>query len=425
MKSDCFITQTSLDKYFPIGGYFAWTGNPADFADLILSSSFITSSTPVLTIEMWLRVRSNVGEGMFFGFNTYDVYRNGTLLGYNTAVGDIYGMSSIQTSETEILSNKWKHFVCVMNQTTSYTNNKIYIDGEEVSISQILGSENAGNRSFNNGSMRINGWLLSGGLQNDMDLSIFRVYKKELTQQEVLQNYNAERPRFEQSAYVENGLVLHLDTSVVESYPGTGNIWYDLSPNGNNCTLFGSPTFTTALGGQFIFDGSSTKYGVVGDDSSIKPTNEITISMVLSSNHTGNDARSAIMRGFFGDGYGMLHVNQGLTFYINSWNSFFNGRAVDISPYGPFTLRNIVGVYDGTNLKIYENGVLVATGVSFSGPIQYPIGFNLEIARSPGSDGNGNHYWNGSISQILIYNRGLTAQEVQENYNEIKKSFAI
>jgi len=52
-----------------------------------------------------------------------------------------------------------------------------------------------------------------------------------------------------------NGLVLCLDASDRNSYPGTGTTWYDVSGNGYNATLTNGPTWSST--GYFIFDGSN------------------------------------------------------------------------------------------------------------------------------------------------------------------------
>ena len=52
---------------------------------------------------------------------------------------------------------------------------------------------------------------------------------------------------------VKPGLILHLDAGDTESYPGHGNMWYDLSGNHNDATLVNTPTFT---GNSLQFNGS-------------------------------------------------------------------------------------------------------------------------------------------------------------------------
>ena len=41
-----------------------------------------------------------------------------------------------------------------------------------------------------------------------------------------------------------NDLVLYLDASNTVSYPGTGNVWFDISGYGNHFNLQGAPTIS-------------------------------------------------------------------------------------------------------------------------------------------------------------------------------------
>jgi hypothetical protein len=57
---------------------------------------------------------------------------------------------------------------------------------------------------------------------------------------------------------VTNGLVLNLDAAKVDSYPGTGTTWRDISGNNNNGTLTNGPTLTGSGKNLAItFDGTN------------------------------------------------------------------------------------------------------------------------------------------------------------------------
>ena len=60
---------------------------------------------------------------------------------------------------------------------------------------------------------------------------------------------------------VTDGMVLNLDAGWYNSYPGSGTLWTDLSGQGNNGTLFNSPSFSSNGLGSLNFDGmlESTK----------------------------------------------------------------------------------------------------------------------------------------------------------------------
>jgi hypothetical protein len=147
-----------------------------------------------LSIEMWARINS-FSNGMPFGFDRYDVWANGGRLGFNTAASDIYGLTSTQVTNLGLLS-QWKHYVFEMRTDVSYSNNKIYINGQNQSLSQVAGTENASLRNFNSGNGRISSWLFSDVFFIAMDLAQFRVYKRALTSQEIVQNYNATKKRY-------------------------------------------------------------------------------------------------------------------------------------------------------------------------------------------------------------------------------------
>ncbi len=147
-----------------------------------------------LSIEMWMKIKS-FSNGMPFGFNLYDVWANSGRLGFNTAASDIYGLTSTQVTDLGLL-NQWKHYIFEMRSDVSYSNNKIYINGQNQSLSQVVGTENTGNRSFNTGNGRISSWLFSDVFFIQMDLAQFRVYNRSLSAQEILQNYNSSKKRY-------------------------------------------------------------------------------------------------------------------------------------------------------------------------------------------------------------------------------------
>ena len=115
----------------------------------------------------------------------------------------------------------------------------------------------------------------------------------------------------------------------------------------------------------------------------------------------------------------------------NSGNSFFFGfdsSAVRFTDnWNPITVAgagntnvwmNLVGVYTVSNAYIYLNGVLAATkgsGFTYTGTGPLIIGRQGELNAE---------YFDGNISNVLIYNRALSATEVSQNYEAQKSRFA-
>lgn len=148
----------------------------------------------VASVEMWCKPTS-VGGKMFFGWLLYDVFASGGAIGYNTAASDVYGIPSAQVTALGLLNN-WAHYVFVMRTDVSYTNNKIYVNGVSQSLSQVTGTEAAGNRVFNSGAGRIGGWRSDANYRMAMDIGVFNVYNKELSAAEIRQNFEALRSRY-------------------------------------------------------------------------------------------------------------------------------------------------------------------------------------------------------------------------------------
>ena len=169
-------------------GYFIFDGTNDNIP------FYVPNVGTILSIEMWARIKAFAG-GMPFGFLQYDVWLSGGAMGYNTAASDQYGLTSTQVTNLGLV-NQWKHYVFEMRTDVSYSNNKIYINGQNQSLSQVAGTENASVRSFNSGNGRISSWLTSNAFNLSMDLAQFRVYNRALTAFEVLQNYNATKSRY-------------------------------------------------------------------------------------------------------------------------------------------------------------------------------------------------------------------------------------
>ncbi len=146
------------------------------------------------TVEMWVRLGSGYTNKMFFGWLSYDVYCANGHIGYNTGNADCYGISSTEVNNLGLVNN-WVHYIFEMRSDVSYTNNKIYINGINQSLSQLLSTESSGNRTFNNGNGRIADWR-STGYYMPMNCSSFKVYNRSLSAAEVQQNFNALRGRF-------------------------------------------------------------------------------------------------------------------------------------------------------------------------------------------------------------------------------------
>jgi hypothetical protein len=144
---------------------------------------------------MWVKTNTLTNPtGMYFGFGLYDAWTSGGNIGYNTSAGDLYGVPSAQVDNLGIVGG-WRHLVFVMN-SGSKTNNKIYVNGEAQTMSQVYGTFGSVNSNFNSGAGRISSWRNDLNWRMNMNVANFKVYNRELTSQEITNNFNANKSRF-------------------------------------------------------------------------------------------------------------------------------------------------------------------------------------------------------------------------------------
>jgi len=392
-------------------GYFEFDGSNDNIPFTL--TNFGTTTT----VEIWMKMKAFVG-GMPFGFALYDIWTGGGAsgtLGYNTANGDSYGLTSTQVTNLGLF-NQWKHYIFEMRSDVAYTNNKIYINGQSQTLSQVGGTEGTANRNFNSGNGRISSWLNDNGYHQPMDIALFRVYNRALSSGEILQNYNALSKRFN---YLENpvsdGLVLYLDAANTRSYSGTGVTAFSISGIGSTGTLTNGPTYRTANGGSFVLDGTND-YIYAPVDTSLFSTQATMVIWLKNDVATPSSGQTGIS-GYFGAGGGNDHYPwaDGAAYM----STFRNGRI------GPITLSASIGrtsahmltiTADTTSWKLYQNTTLITTQSGLSSV--YLDNFNI------GTSG-GTYYYQGNIYAFMIYNRALSADEILQNYNAFKQRYGL
>ena len=186
------VTLTNGPVYARDGGGSISFDGTNDYADFFAPNLGTTT-----TVEMWCKIGAGYSNKMFFGWLRYDVWCSGGNIGFNTAASDLRGISSATVTALGLVNN-WKHYIFEMRSDVSYTNNKIYINTSSQTLTQLLGTENTNNRTFNSGNGRIAIWRndLNTNFIMPMNLASFRVYNRALTQAEIEQNFSASRARF-------------------------------------------------------------------------------------------------------------------------------------------------------------------------------------------------------------------------------------
>jgi len=97
---------------------------------------------------------------------------------------------------------------------------------------------------------------------------------------------------------------------------------------------------------------------------------------------------------------------------------FFYGGEISHPTTNDGSWVHIVGTYDGTNVTLYINGVQVNQAARTA------IDTTNDLVKTIGRDTTTTRNYKDQIAQPRIYNRALTADEVEQNYNAGKNTYS-
>jgi hypothetical protein len=218
---------------------------------------------------------------------------------------------------------------------------------------------------------------------------------------------------------ITSGLVLHLDAGNTSSYSGSGTTWTDLSGNNNHGTLINGPTYSSTNGGSLVLDGSND-YIDFGNSASLRAiggTTNITVSAWVYYSAYGGGGQSYSVITVKGAPWTWLLENYLDTFRFRIVAGGADVSVGDVSTHQLNVWYNVVGTYDGSNMRLYINGVLKNTV-----PQTGTLATNTETAKIGTWQGT-NYNLTGRVSNVFLYNRVLTASEVLQNYNALLPRF--
>ena len=213
---------------------------------------------------------------------------------------------------------------------------------------------------------------------------------------------------------VTNGLVLCLDAGNQLSYPGTGTTWNDLSRNGNDGTLTNGPVFNS--GGSMVFDGVND-YIAISD--SLQQLQFSIGAFTLSAwIYPAANKNHAIISYGSANGYNM-YIASGNYLEFAKANVANTGSSNSLTPVNLNKWQYATCVVSiNNNVQFFINGVLKRTA-NFA--YSYAYTNQLRIGDSQ----NESLFWNGNISNVNVYNRALTSQEIFSNYLATKGRYKL
>ena len=188
----------------------------------------------------------------------------------------------------------------------------------------------------------------------------------------------------------------------------TGTTVADVSGNGNTGTLSGATWSTSGkYANALSFNGSSALVSVA-DSASLDLTTGMTLEAWVNPSSTSGAWRDVIYKS------NDIYYLEGSS---PQGQSPAMGGTFSPSPlYGTAALAantwsHLAATYDGTTMRLYVNGTQVASQAQ-TGTIQTSTG-----AFSIGGDSLYGQYFAGLIDEIRIYNRALSAGEIQTDMN--------
>lgn len=214
------------------------------------------------------------------------------------------------------------------------------------------------------------------------------------------------------------------------SYFKLETTWTDLSGNGNNGTLTNGPTYSNANGGSLVFDGTDDYVSVPRNNLLTGTITQFTVLhwVKLTELTKTWNLISSIWNdsGATNDKY-MFHFaiqNPYLNLYISSSGDNFTLSAQEATSFTTNAWNMVGFTVNCTNstVNIYRNSAVVASG-SYNFASVPNVTQNFVIANKVNTLAGGS--FNGNIVNGLIYNRALSAAEIQQNFNAARGRFGI
>lgn len=238
------------------------------------------------------------------------------------------------------------------------------------------------------------------------------------------------------SRLVTDNLKLHLDPDDSNSYSGSGSTYTNLASGVGNGTISG-PSYTAASSGDpgyFYFDGTATQHS--DNDACIHFSaydfgTAITVFTFIRPEEKSTTYKIGSLFSNCGSG----GTQDGVNFYVNSWNSSNrkltndcgNGSsgtsllsADNIITYNQWSAATFIYDKSANIARTYHNTTEVAEDTSTTIDADLNLDFSI---------GDFEPSWvipmdyKGRIGIYLIYNRALTAAEVTQNYNHFKNRY--
>jgi hypothetical protein len=403
-------------------------------------SCFVVFKSPITSLGSGTALIANMLNSI--NFPGWDIWFNdaGQPNMITTHLISSWPLNAIKVAVTydfAALSNKWVSFGytydgsvptstgATLNSVNFYFNGNLYTTGKQLgqlpSVSPNQGTgftSSAATITYSaNQRFRVASRWASGSPTSQSQNSTAKVfiYNRKLTQSEFQQNYY-------QGPIVTSGLTFAIDAGNLVSYGGVGTTVYDLTTTGVTATLINGPTWTYLSGGTFSFDGTDD-YGQV-TNLSIIGNASFTVSCFtnVQNNPTSGSGDGGIVL------YGKMGTqNQVAGVYyrasdnyvrFTAWGSsgvdYATGFLKDFNVWHNWTI-----VYNRSTVLIYRDGIADPNG---------PQTRSLNITEGTlifGAATLNGSYLQQRIPMVQLYNRALSSNEINQNFEAYRGRFGV
>ena len=390
------------------GGF---SGGAIDINSLPVS----TASGKQTSISFWMKW-DGTNSVMPLGWRRHDLWFYGGSFGFNSAAGDIYGISSAG------LSGGWHHVTVVFTNNNAI-NNQIYIDGVLQTLTQRRGGINNSN-SVVNAHLRLGGWWANNGYRFRGELDEVRVFTGTVSQATV------------DSLLNESCITLLGKWSMDESsWTDTLNEVVDSSGNAYHGTPTNDPTTNntnSAIGGTpgtcnyGHFDDAGTSNGdYVGLPSFPNLSENFTVTAWINTNNNSAKGQRIFADDEYNNGGFALSLGDGgtgrLRFYSRNINPVvLDGSIGTIQNNTWYFVAAVADISNGTRtIYVYDDsGALIeTTTASHTGT----WGSDTGISSIGGETNNGetSSRFSGDIDEVQVFSGAMAQATVATFVSEV------
>jgi hypothetical protein len=215
------------------------------------------------------------------------------------------------------------------------------------------------------------------------------------------------------------GNTVHTFTSVGSS-SFTVNGWGDLGGLGNNGTLVNGVGYESSNNGNLLFNGTNQYISVPQSATNNITSNQITFGAWCFPTISNKFQHILVKNVSESRQYGMWLSQNGTSRIFRNLNGVVSQGDVLLSTnWGVNVWNYIILVYNGSTIKIYLNGNEVFSEAATGNIVTTNSDVNI------GGEPNQSFFFSGKISNSMIYNRALTATEIQQNFEALRGRYGI